>query len=751
MNRTLFRKHAAVWLAAGVLGFVVVLRLCHWEALERLERFSYDLRARAALHFPAPAATNLAFVSIDESSIKTVANSDQLGFHATFPWPRQIYGRLVNELAQQGARAVAFDILFGEMHPNDPPVQLPDGTRLDSDQYFIQAMQARQNVLIAATPDVVPPDVFRTNCLGLGDVSTEMDPDGTLRHVRAFQTIRIWHPLFQQLTSEPELNIDLAAAVIQPGKILLSCSNSTNTLAVAVDKDNQFRLSDFGINPAPGQPTTARAFTEQRMWHMGIVLAARELHLDLNHAEVDLPNGRITLHGPGGLVRVIPVDDKGYFYLDWRIQSTDPRLSGKLIENLLLQNQQREAGQTNDLTDWAKDKLVVVGYAVEGNNLTDRGATPLENNTLLVGAHWNVANAVISNRFVRRTPLLGDLAIIVALGALTAFLTWRLRALTAFLAVVGLVAGYAGLAFFLFVEFRIWLPMLFPLVGAIFMQYAILTTIRVLFEEGEKRRVKSVFSKLVAPDVVNELLQQETLSMRGDRREVTVFFADVRGFTSLTDQMQEQVAEFVRQNGLTGAVAKECFDESAADTLLTVNRYLAKVADEVKRHQGTLDKYIGDCVMAFWNAPIPNEHHARDSVLTAIAAQRAINELNQTRLAENPAREALNAERLAAGRPPLPLHKPLQLGTGINTGSVVVGLMGSDEHVYNFTVFGREVNLASRLEGVSGSGRIIISEVTYAHLQRSDPALAARCVSLPPVMLKGFREAVNIYEVPWQS
>jgi adenylate cyclase len=445
------------------------------------------------------------------------------------------------------------------------------------------------------------------------------------------------------------------------------------------------------------------------------------------------------------------VDPDGYFYLDWRLQSTDPRLSGKLIENVLLQNRQREAGQTNDLTAWAKNKLVVVGYAVEGNNLTDRGATPLENNTLLVSAHWNVANAVLNNRFIRRVPVAADLAIILLLGTLTAFLTWRLRALTAFLAVLGLVAGYAGLACFLFIQFQLWVPMLFPLAGAIFMQYASLTTIRVLFEEGEKRRVKSVFSKLVAPDVVNELLQLETLSMRGDRREVTVFFADVRGFTSLTDQMQEQVAEFVRQNNLTGTLAKECFDESAADTLLTVNRYLAKVADEVKRHQGTLDKYIGDCVMAFWNAPVPNPHHARDSVLTAIAAQRAINELNQTRLAENPAREALNAERLAAGRPPLPLHKPLQLGTGINTGSVVVGLMGSDEHVYNFTVFGREVNLASRLEGVSGSGRIIISEVTYAHLQLSDPALAARCLELPPVMLKGFREAVKIYEVPWQT
>jgi len=95
--------------------------------------------------------------------------------------------------------------------------------------------------------------------------------------------------------------------------------------------------------------------------------------------------------------------------------------------------------------------------------------------------------------------------------------------------------------------------------------------------------------------------------------------------------------------------------------------------------------------------------------------------------------------------------RALQLGTGINTGTVIVGLMGSGEHISNYTIFGREVNLASRLEGVSGSGRIIISEITYNHLLRHDPALAATCVELAPVTVKGIRTAVRIFEVPWQQ
>ncbi len=134
----------------------------------------------------------------------------------------------------------------------------------------------------------------------------------------------------------------------------------------------------------------------------------------------------------------------------------------------------------------------------------------------------------------------------------------------------------------------------------------------------------------------------------------------------------------------------------------------------------------------------------------AIEAQRAIAGLNERRLAQNPAREIENRARIAAGLPPKPLHVALQLGTGINTGMVTVGLMGSDQHILNYTVFGREVNLASRLEGVSGSGRIIISDTTYNQLLRHAPELAATCTELFPVTVKGIRNAVRIYEVPWQ-
>jgi class 3 adenylate cyclase/CHASE2 domain-containing sensor protein len=663
-------------LAVSVLVFVCGVRLLRLDFFDRLERMTYDLRARAALHFPAPAATNLAFVSMEESSIAAVKNG-KLGYHFGLYWPRQVYGRLVEELSAQGVKAVAFDVLFGELRTDHPLVTMANGNFIESDDFFALQMRHAGNVLLAVVPDVVPPDLFLTNALAPGDISTEKDSDGVLRRVRAFD--------------------------------------------------------------------------DQGVWDMGIVLAALELNLYLAHPDLDLAHGRITLHGANGIERVIPVDRDGYFYIDWRLKPNDPRLLRAPIENLLWQDRQRLLDRTNGLSDDFRGKLVIVGSAAQGNDLTDLGATPLEKNTLLVSKYWNVANSVITNQFIRCASLPTEMALIIFLGALTAFLTWQMRAFAASAAVLLLLLAYVAAGFYAFVEFRYWLPLVFPIAGAMLVEHLSLITYRVVFEEREQRRVRSVFSKIVSPDVMNELLGAEKLSLGGTRREVTIFFADVRGFTTLTDEMHQRVADFIREHQLETDVAETCIEESAQETLETVNLYLAAVADAVKKHGGTLDKYIGDCVMAFWGAPTPNERHASDCVRAAIDAQRASHDLNEKRSAQNNARETENRARLSAGMPPKPPLRALQLGTGINTGLATVGLMGSDAHILNYTVFGREVNLASRLESVSGSGRIIISGTTYNHLLREDPALASTCIEMFPVTVRGIRDAVRIYEVPWQT
>ncbi len=734
-------------LAALVIALVCALRFWNPVFLDRLELMTYDVRVRTAQNFPTPTATNLAFVVMDEASIAAVKKSDALSYHFGLYWPRQIYGRLLEELSAQGARAVAFDILFDSLRSDHPGVLIDDGTgtnTIPSDEFFAKQMELAGNALIAITPEIDPPKLFATNAFAHGNIAADKDSDGILRRARAYIDLRRWHPLIESTAQKK--GVSLTNIFVEKDKVIL-VSDSGKSLEIPLDENGAMNLKN---KKNPDAPIKAKPFTDERIWHMGIVLAAQELKLDLEKSEVDLPRGKIILRGAGGVVREIPVDAEGYFYIDWRITPQDPVLARASVEKVLLQDIARLKGETGGITNEFRDKLVVIGSAAQGNDLTDRGATPLEKDTLLVSKHWNVANSVITGSFIRRATPAQEIALIIFLGVATALITWQFRAFSAFGGTLLLAAIYVLIAFAVFIKFRFWLPLAFPVLGVMLIEHTALLIHRAVFEEDEKRRVKHIFSKLVSPNVVNELLAQEKLELAGSRRELTVFFADVRGFTALTDQMQERVAEFVRTKNLEGDAAEKCFAESARETLEIVNLYLATVADAVKTHGGTLDKYIGDCVMAFWNAPTHDEAHALNCVRAAIHAQKAIADLNVKRLAQNTERATENASREAAGLPPRPPLSELFLGTGINTGPITVGLMGSDDHGFNYTVFGREVNLASRLEGVSGTGRIIVGETTFKHLKKIDPELAARCVEQTPVTPKGFRDPVRIFEVPWK-
>ena len=644
---------------------------------------TYDWLMRLAIQQPGPVATNLAAIFIDDDSLATI-NKDY-GFY--WPWPRQLYGKIVRELAAERAKVVAFDVFFIERHPDfaETRVKLANGVSLSSDAFLARELRRAGNVALGTPVEnaggrwhaLALSDQFRTNAWAVGDAASDKDADAVLRRARPF-------------------------------------------------KDD----------PVYG-----------RLWHLGILLAAAELNLDLAHAVVE--PGRVILHGASGITRTIPLDEDGFFFIDWTLAWNDKRILKASFEDLLGLDAARRAG--DQVQPDMRDKLVVIGSIGSGNNISDMGGTPVANNTYLMSAHWNVANSVLTGRFIRAASLGEELGLIVLLGVISALLTWRLRALVGSAMVLVLISAYTLVAVWAFTRFRFWLPIVLPLGGALLMTHVCLVTYRVIVEQNERRRVKSIFQKIVSPDVVNELLGKETLSLGGARRNITVFFADVRGFTQMTDDNQKKAEEYVRQNQLTGGAAEAHYEESARETLATVNLYLATIADNIKKHNGTLDKYIGDCVMAFWGAPMNNERHALTCVRAAIDSQRAMYELNQQRFAENKRREQENATRAAAGQPPRPPLALLSLGTGINTGTVTVGLMGSDAHILNYTVFGREVNLASRLEGVSGRGRIIISETTYAALARDDAALAAQCVGLAPVTVKGISQPVKIYEVPWKT
>lgn len=187
-------KLKRVKLVPCLVAFVVILLVGVASCLksdffERLERMTFDMRAREALHFSPTVATNLGFVYIDEESIRRVWNGS-LGYRFGLYWPRQVYGRVVQELADQHAKTVAFDVIFGELRPDQPPVQMADGSLPESDEFFALQMKRASNVVIAITQEVTPPPLFLTNAAGAGDISTDKDTfDGILRRAKAFRTV----------------------------------------------------------------------------------------------------------------------------------------------------------------------------------------------------------------------------------------------------------------------------------------------------------------------------------------------------------------------------------------------------------------------------------------------------------------------------------------------------------------------------------------------------------------------------------
>ncbi|MHB8523814.1 MAG: adenylate/guanylate cyclase domain-containing protein, partial [Limisphaerales bacterium] len=502
-----------------------------------------------------------------------------------------------------------------------------------------------------------------------------------------------------------------------------------------------------------------------RFWQLGIVLAAQALGLDLDHPVIR--PGEIILRGPKGVERRIPVGQDGLFYVDWSLKWDDSRIQTNDVFDLLVERELRGSG-TKIEPAW-RNKIVVVGSIGIGNNITDVGATPLTNRTFLVSAHWNIANSVIMGRFVRKSSYLTEMLLILLMSAIATYLSWRFRALAGTFSILAVAGLYTAAAVSLYVQNLYWLPVVLPVAGTLMITYSGMVCYRVIIERYVRASFAGTFSPevvellsegrtapLVAPllglppNVITSLLAKDTLTVGGSRRRLTVYFADLRGFTELTETSRTRTEDYLQKHALSDKAAEEIIDREARELLTTVNLYLSTIVDAITAHDGTLDKYIGDCVMAFWGAPSPNPQHALACVRGAIAAQRAVMALNQERDRQNRQLEQESADRARTGLPPPPLLPMLRVGSGISTGTLTVGFMGSPAHVSNYTVFGREVAIASRLEGISGHSRIIISESTYAELRRDDPQLAAACRELPPVTVKGIHTPLQIYEVPWE-
>jgi len=266
-----------------------------------------------------------------------------------------------------------------------------------------------------------------------------------------------------------------------------------------------------------------------------------------------------------------------------------------------------------------------------------------------------------------------------------------------------LVAGGAGASsWYLFSEQRLLFDAGFAVIS-ILLLYTTLTYTGYAKEEANRRQVRNAFAHYLSPDMVEKLAEDpDKLALGGEMRDMTLLFCDVRGFTTISEQ----------------------FDAVGLTSL--INKLLTPLTNAILDRQGTVDKYMGDCIMAFWNAPMDDAEHARHGCLSALAMLAEMEPLNAR----------LEKEAAEEGRK----HIPLKVGLGLNSGPAVVGNMGSDQR-FDYSVLGDTVNLAARLEGQSKSYgvNVVLGQETYDQV----PDLAT--IELDKIQVKGKTIGVNIF------
>jgi adenylate cyclase len=367
------------------------------------------------------------------------------------------------------------------------------------------------------------------------------------------------------------------------------------------------------------------------------------------------------------------------------------------------------------------NKFVLVGTSAIG--LIDNKTTPLDASLPGVEVHAQLLETVLGGSYITRPDWAdgAELFLIALTGLAMIVLVPISGARWTLLVVVLSAAAIAAGAAYLYATHAFLLDATFPLVTAAVL-YTILVYASYSREESQRRQIRSAFGQYLSPARVEQLVNDPSkLNLGGEHRNMTFLFSDIRGFTAISER----------------------YRDDPADLTELINRYMTPMTDTILAHQGTIDKYIGDAIMAIWNAPLADPQHPRNACFAALAMLEELAALNERLAAEATSGEAAQRDAAAHGDTLL-AHRVftprLNIGIGINTGDCIVGNMGSELRK-SYTVLGDAVNLASRLESQSKNYgvAIVIGEDTAAHVR--DLA----CIELDLIAVKGRAEAVRIY------
>lgn len=661
-----FRNH----LTTTIVPSIVLVIALFWRQqdpgglLERMQQQVFDQyqRMQPRVYEDAP----VRIIDIDDESLAKLGKQ--------WPWPRTVLAQLVANLANAGAAAIVFDIVFAEPDRTSPKSMLElwsETTDLGEVKPTLEKLPDHDAVfadIIAQAGNVVT-----------GFVLTN-DNNGVVPKARppSYAGDKPW-PYLHGFTG-----------AVQTLPVLEAAAAGNGTFSFAPGKDLTvrriplfLRLGEDRIYPSlsvealrvalGGNTAQIKSTNASQEYGFGEKLGISSIRIGNAIVPTD-KYGQLLLH----YTDIVP----GRYIPAWKAMSAD--FDPALVEG----------------------KILFIGTSASG--LRDLRPTPLRSEMPGVEAHVQGVEQMVLGHYLERPDFADGIEWIFVF--VTGVVLIGLLGTAGALASAGFGAiAIVGSFVVSWLAYTQWLWLFDPLTPSIgaFAVYLSGSLLGYLRTEGERRRVRGQFSQYMSPELVDQLAREpDRLKLGGETRMMTILFCDLRGFTTISEQFKTD------PQGLTQLI----------------NKFLTPMTAIIRSQKGTIDKYIGDCIMSFWNAPLDDAHHADNACRSVLLMHEGMVRLN----------EELEAEAKAAGR----RHVPLAIGIGLNSGEVVAGNMGSDQR-FDYTVLGDAVNLSSRLEGQSKTYGVgtVIGEVTrqmapsFAHLE------------LDLIAVKGKKEAVRIFTV----
>lgn len=656
------RKLAAYIIPAFILVSAVLIQQTYPDETEALRIQVFDFFQQLQPR-PYDPALPVRIVDIDDESLEKIGQ---------WPWPRSVLAQLVARLGEH-AKSISFDIVFAEKDRTSPKNILP---------FWPEAsLQGALRVQVEALPDhdtlfaeaiAKAPVVL---AFGLTPEIHEKQPllkSGFAEHSSGTDSAKDYVvPVFRgAVTALPELE----KAARGNG-----CFNIGAELDSTIRRaPSLFRLNDRLV-PALALEAV-RVFQGASTYKIKLAGATGETSFGEKTGIVEIQTGH--LH--------IPTDSRGRIWLyDTGYQPERFIPAWKILTDAFDLN-------TLDGT------ILFVGSSATG--IKDLRSTPLNPRAPGVEVHAQLTEQMLSDHYLKRPDWAegAEFSYLVLLSLLLILLLPRAGAIRC--AVLGLTAVLCatGASWVAFTHYKFLLDPVLPSL-VILAIYLVSSFLNFLRTEHERSQIRGAFGRYLSPALVEKLAKDpKQLKLGGETKTMTFLFTDIRNFTALA----------------------ESFD--ATELTHFMNRFLTPMSDIILKNGGTIDKYMGDCIMAFWNAPLGEPDHARKACLTALEMEQFIDRWNVMRH-----KEASEQQR--------PFFK-VQIGIGINTGQACVGNMGS-EHRFDYTVLGDDVNLASRLEGLSKNYGV----TTILGPASASAIPEAAVLELDLIRVKGKNKPVNVF------